>query len=327
MRYYLRFLRVIYALLFIIAIGVIGYMIIERWSFVDALYMTVITISTVGYGEVHVLSAVGKAFSIVLIVAGVGVVMYTATMIVQYLIEGRFFNTRRRRRMQEKISKLKNHFILCGYGRVGREVAYVFEQEETPFIVIDVNDEAVSKANNDGYLYLQGNATSDEIIKEAGIDRAKGLIATMGSDADNIYVTLSAREMRPDIFIIARAFAEESESKLKRAGANRTILPQRLGGRRMAMLAIRPLVVDFIESAVQSRGREFVLENIKVGPSSPIVDITVKEALGCCGALAILLVKKKDGNLVPNPPDETLLEFEDELVIIGTREQLRTLEG
>jgi voltage-gated potassium channel len=327
MRYYLRFLRVIYALLFIIAIGVIGYMIIERWSFVDALYMTVITISTVGYGEVHVLSAVGKAFSIVLIVAGVGVVMYTATMIVQYLIEGRFFNTRRRRRMQEKISKLKNHFILCGYGRVGREVAYVFEQEETPFIVIDVNDEAVSNANNDGYLYLQGNATSDEIIKEAGIDRAKGLIATMGSDADNIYVTLSAREMRPDIFIIARAFAEESESKLKRAGANRTILPQRLGGRRMAMLAIRPLVVDFIESAVQSRGREFVLENIKVGPSSPIVDITVKEALGCCGALAILLVKKKDGNLVPNPPDETLLEFEDELVIIGTREQLRTLEG
>jgi voltage-gated potassium channel len=327
MRYYLRFLRVIYALLFIIAIGVIGYMIIERWSFVDALYMTVITISTVGYGEVHVLSAVGKAFSIVLIVAGVGVVMYTATMIVQYLIEGRFFNTRRRRRMQEKISKLKNHFILCGYGRVGREVAYVFEQEETPFIVIDVNDEAVSKANNDGYLYLQGNATSDEIIKEAGIDRAKGLIATMGSDADNIYVTLSAREMRPDIFIIARAFAEESESKLKRAGANRTILPQRLGGRRMAMLAIRPLVVDFIESAVQSRGREFVLENIKVGPSSPIVDITVKEALGCCGALAILLVKKKDGNLIPNPPDETLLEFEDELVIIGTREQLRTLEG
>jgi voltage-gated potassium channel len=327
MRYYLRFLRVIYALLFIIAIGVIGYMIIERWSFVDALYMTVITISTVGYGEVHVLSAVGKAFSIVLIVAGVGVVMYTATMIVQYIIEGRFFNTRRRRRMQEKISKLKNHFILCGYGRVGREVAYVFEQEETPFIVIDINDEAVSNANNDGYLYLQGNATSDEIIKEAGIDRAKGLIATMGSDADNIYVTLSAREMRPDIFIIARAFAEESESKLKRAGANRTILPQRLGGRRMAMLAIRPLVVDFIESAVQSRGREFVLENIKVGPSSPIVDITVKEALGCCGALAILLVKKKDGNLVPNPPDETLLEFEDELVIIGTREQLRTLEG
>jgi voltage-gated potassium channel len=327
MRYYLRFLRVIYALLFIIAIGVIGYMIIERWSFVDALYMTVITISTVGYGEVHVLSAVGKAFSIVLIVAGVGVVMYTATMIVQYLIEGRFFNTRRRRRMQEKISKLKNHFILCGYGRVGREVAYVFEQEETPFIVIDINDEAVSNANNDGYLYLQGNASSDEIIKEAGIDRAKGLIATMGSDADNIYVTLSAREMRPDIFIIARAFAEESESKLKRAGANRTILPQRLGGRRMAMLAIRPLVVDFIESAVQSRGREFVLENIKVGPSSPIVDITVKEALGCCGALAILLVKKKDGNLIPNPPDETLLEFEDELVIIGTREQLRTLEG
>jgi voltage-gated potassium channel len=327
MRSYWRFLRVIYALLFIIAIGVIGYMIIERWSFVDALYMTVITISTVGYGEVHVLSAVGKAFSIVLIVAGVGVVMYTATMIVQYLIEGRFFNTRRRRRMQEKISKLKNHFILCGYGRVGREVAYVFEQEETPFIVIDVNDEAVSNANNDGYLYLQGNATSDEIIKEAGIDRAKGLIATMGSDADNIYVTLSAREMRPDIFIIARAFAEESESKLKRAGANRTILPQRLGGRRMAMLAIRPLVVDFIESAVQSRGREFVLENIKVGPSSPIVDITVKEALGCCGALAILLVKKKDGNLIPNPPDETLLEFEDELVIIGTREQLRTLEG
>jgi len=229
--------------------------------------------------------------------------------------------------MKEKILKLKNHFILCGYGRVGREVARVFEQEETPFIVIDLNEEAVNEANNDGYLYMQGNATSDEVLKEAGIDRARGLIAAVGSDADNTYITLSAREMRPDIFIIARAFAGESESKLKRAGADRTILPQRLGGRRMAMLAIRPLVVDFIESAVQSRGHKFALENIKVGHDSPIVGITVKEALGCCGALAILLVKKKDGNLVPNPPDETLLEFEDELVIIGTREQLRTLEG
>lgn len=322
-----RFLWVVYALLLIIAIGVIGYMTIESWSFLDALYMTVITISTVGYAEVHTLSAAGRAFSIVLIIGGVGVMLYSLTTLVQYFIEGRFTNTLGRRRMKEKVAKLKEHIILCGYGRVGKEVARVFESEGTPFIVVDLDQEAITKAADDGYLCLQGNATTDSVLNEAGIQYARGLVAALSSDADNLYITLSAKGMRPDLFAVARASTEESESKLKRAGADRTILPYRIGGRRMAMLALRPLVIDFIDTTMYSHGREFVLENIEVGPGSPMVGVTVKEGLEHCGAIAILAVRKKGGELLPNPSGETLLELGDELVIIGTREQLRVVEG
>lgn len=317
---------IIFLLLLVIVAGVIGYMTIERWSFVDALYMTVITISMVGYAEVHALSVAGRVFSIVLIIGGVGVMLYTLTTLVQYFIEGHFRNILGRRRMKEKIAKLKGHIILCGYGRVGREVARVFESEATPFVIVDLAREAATKAVDDGYLCLQGNATRDEVLDEAGIHRARGMVTALSSDADNLYITLSAKGMCPDLFVVARASAEESEAKLKRAGADRTILPYRIGGRRMAMLTLCPLVVDFVDTTMYSHGREFILEDIAVGPGSPMVGVTVKEGLECCGAIAILAVKKKGGRLLTNPAIETLLELGDELVIIGTREQLRVVE-
>jgi voltage-gated potassium channel len=322
-----RFLWVIYVLLLVVAIGVIGYMTIEGWSFLDAFYMTVVTLSTVGYKEVHDLSAVGKVFSIMLIIGGVGVMLYTFTAIVHYFFEGYFTNVLGRHRMKEKISKLKGHIILCGYGRVGREVARVFESEGEPFIVVDLDQEALAKAADDGHLYLQGNATNDEVLKEAGIRRARGLVVAVGSEADNIYIIISARGLRPDLFIIARACAEESEFKLKRAGADRTIFTHRIGGRRMAMLALRPLLVDFIDTTMYSHDRELILENIKVGPGSPVAGMTINGGQRYSKGTVILAVKKSDGTLLTNPPQETLLELGDELVIIGTREQLRTLEG
>jgi len=319
--------RILFLLLLVIIVGVIGYMTIERWSFLDALYMTIITVSTVGYGEVHSLSAAGRVFSIVLIVGGVGVMFYALTTLVQYFMEGHFRNIFGRRRMKEKIAKLKGHIILCGYGRVGREVARVFESEGTPFVVIELDQEAANRAADNGYLCLHGNATTDEALNEAGIQRARGLVAALGSDADNLYVTLSAKEMRPDLFVVARASAEESEAKLKRAGADRIILPYRIGGRRMAMLTLRPLVVDFIDTTMYSHGHEFVLEDIVVGPDSPLLGLNVRQGLECCGAIAILAVKKSDGTLLTNPSMETSLELGDELVMIGTREQLRVVEG
>jgi voltage-gated potassium channel len=322
-----RFLRVIGALFLVVATGVIGYMAIEGWSFLDALYMTITTISTVGYKEIHELSTAGMIFSIVLIIGGVGVLFYTLTTVAQYLLEGQLANILGRRRMKEKISKLKGHIILCGYGQVGREVARVFKGEGTPFIVVDLDQEALAKAASDGYLYLQGNATSDAVLQEAGIHQARGLVAALGSDADNVYVTLSARGLRPDLFIVARGCADESESKLTRAGADRTISPHRLGGRHMAMLALRPLVVDFLDTAVHSRDHELVLEELKVGSSSPLAGVTIKEGQQYSGGTAILAVKKRDGSLLTHPSPETLLELGDELVIIGTREQLRALEG
>ena len=229
--------------------------------------------------------------------------------------------------MKERISKLQGHVILCGYGQVGREVAAVFESEGIPFVVIELDQEAAAQATDKGYLYLQGNATSDEILKEAGVERARALVTALGTDADNLYVTLSAKEMHPDLFIVARISGEESEPKLRRAGADRTMSPYRIGGRRMAMLTLRPLVVDFVDTTMHSRGRELVLENIKVSSGSPVEGMTIKEGRECCGGAAILAVRKKDGTLLTNPSEDTHLELDDELVIIGTHEQLRALEG
>ncbi len=323
-----QFLRVVGALLLVIAIGVIGYMAIEGWSFLDALYMTVITISTVGYKEIHELSSSGMVFSIVLIIGGVGVLFYSLTTIAQYVVEGHLADIMGRRRMKERIAKLKEHFILCGYGHVGREVARALKNEGKPFVVIDLSQEAIDRAGKEGCLYIQGNATKDDVLNEAGIKQAVGLVAAVGSDPDNISITLSAKGIYPNVLVVARAYDEESESKLKRAGADRVVFPLRLGGRRMAMLTLHPLVIDFIETTTTyGRDREMFLEDIKVGPGSPVVRMTLKEGQGCCGGAVVLAVKKKDGTLLAHPSPETLLELGDELVVIGTREQLRTLEG
>lgn len=229
------------ALVLVLAIGIVGYMTIEGWSFLDALYMTVVTISTVGYEEVQPLSDGGRVFSIVLIIGGVGVMFYGATSFIQYLVEGHLGNILGSRRMKEKFSKLKGHIILCGYGQVGRELARTLQTEEVPFVVVDLNQEATARAADDGYLSVHGDATRDDVLNESGIEQARGLVAAAGSDADNVFVTLSAKGIRPDLVVVARASSEESESKLRRAGADRVILPLRLGGRRMAMLALHPL--------------------------------------------------------------------------------------
>jgi len=322
-----RFLIAVLGLITIIAIGTAGYAIIEDWSLLDSLYMTVITLATVGYGEVHPLSDGGRIFSIVLILGGVGVMFYTAVAIVQYVVEGHFGSTLGRRRLKEKIQRLKGHFIICGYGRVGQEVASNFKSEGIPFVVIEFRQSAIDRAIKDGCLCLEGNVTSDEVLREAGIERARAIIAAVGDDVDNVYVTLSARAIRPDIFIAARASADDSEHKLRRAGADRVIFPERIGGRRMAMLALRPLVVDFIDTTMHSRERELSLEDIVVGSDSPLAGTTVAEGQRCCGGATVLAVKKGDGSLISNPSVETFIEAGDEVVVSGTKEQLRALEG
>lgn len=322
-----RLLQVVYVLIFVIIVGVIGYMLLEDWPFFDALYMTIITISTVGYGEVHGLSTGGRLFSILLIIGGVGVMFYTATAIVQYLAEGYLSGLFGRNRMKGKLSKLSGHIILCGYGRVGQEVARAFEREGAAFVVVEHGPEVFAKAAYDGYLCLQGDATKDDVLDQAGIKRAKGLVAAVGGDADNIYITLSARGMNPGLLIVARATDEESESKLKRAGADRIVFPLRVGGRRMAMSATHPLVVDFVDTTMQVHDRELVLEDVRIGPNSPLAGVTIGEGQRHLAGAAILAARQGEGAVLTSPSQETLLEAGDELVIIGTREQLRLLEG
>ena len=309
----------------IIAAGTIGYMLIEGWPFVDAIYMTMITISTVGYSEVHPLSHTGQLFSIFLIVGGVSGALFVLSSFVEYLVEGKLGATIGRRQMKGKIAKLKEHFILCGYGRVGEEIARTFSEEGVPFVIIDSRPETIALAEEQGYLCLPGDATSDKLLVEAGIERARGLVAAVGSDVDNTYITLSARGLRPDLFIEARASSKEAETKLKRAGADRVVSPNSIGGRRMAMLALRPTVVDFIDTVTHGRGRELEMANVAVGSNSPLVGLTIKAIRNQTKA-AILAISKKDGKPVANPPGDRVIEVGDRLIIIGTKEQLKALE-
>jgi voltage-gated potassium channel len=327
MKTWRRVLLLVAALLAVLAAGVVGYMVIEGWSLLDAVYMTVTTLTTVGYREVRELSDTGRIFTIGLIVLGVGVMLYGLTTMVQYFVEVQWANLFGGRRMKDRISRLKDHIILCGYGEVGIEVARTLDKEGTPFVAVDTDQQALAKAITNGHLYIHGDATRDETLSEAGIQRARGLVATAGNDAANIFITLSAKGLRRDIFVVARADAQEAESKLKRAGADRVIFPLALAGRRLAMLALRPLLVDFIDTTMHSRDRALILEDIKVGQGSPVAGLTLKEGRNCCGGAVFLAVKKRDGNLLTNPPQETLLEMGDELVVVGTRQQLRSLEG
>lgn len=322
-----RFRFAISATIAVFVIGTIGYMAIEGWSFLDSLFMTAITISTVGYDEVGDLSSGGQIFSIVLIVVGVGITFYTIVLIAEYIAEGHLGSTIGRRRMKDKVNKLQNHYIVCGYGRVGREVASTIKDEDKPFVVIEMNNVRIEKAINDECLYIEGDVTNDDTLKEAGIERARALIAAVGNDVDNVYVALSARALRPDIMIAARASDSDSEQKLQRAGANRVIFPQKLGGRRMAMVTLHPQLVDFIDTTVYGRDGEFSLEDILITSDSPIAGVTLKEGQElCCGGV-IIAIKKKDGSLIANPQPDSLLEIGDEVLFIGTRQQLRVFDS
>ncbi len=321
-----RLLWGVFWLVGVIVVGVLGYEIIEGWNLLDSIYMTITTITTVGYREVHPLSDGGRIFSIFLMVGGVGGALYALTGIVGYIVEGNIGTVWERRKMQNKISNLKNHYILCGFGRVGEEIARTFKEEEVPFIVIDNRPECVSRLEKTEYIYLEGDATQDEILKSAGIERARGLIAAVGTDTDNTYITLSARELCPDIYIEARASSTEAMTKLERAGANRVILPHAIGGNRMAMLALRPAVVDFIDKVIYSRGREMRLENVDVTENSKLIGLTIKGVQDKT-RVTTLAMQKKGRTLIPNPAAEEVVEEGDQLIVIGTRAQLTSLEG
>lgn len=326
MDYRNRFIRIAVALVLVVVLGTLGYELIEKWSWFDAVYMTFITISTVGFKEVHELSRGGQIFTIFVIIGGTGTMLYTATTFVEYLLEGRFGTILGRRRMREEIGKLRDHIILCGYGKVGQEVARVFQSEDARFVVIESNPDMANKAIDDGCFCIEGDATSDEILRQAGITSARALVTALATDADNLYVTLSAKGLRPDLFIVSRVYNEASEIKLKRAGADRTMSPYRIGGRRMAMLTLRPVVADFIDTALGTRDEHLAFENVVLRHGSSLVGQTIGDWLKQCGGVQILALKKKDGELTTNLPEHMKLQLGDEVVVVGTREQLKFID-
>ena len=309
----------------VIMIGVAGYMLIEGWNFIDALFMTIISITTTGFSEVHPLDTAGRLFTIFLIVGGSSAAVYALTAIAQYVLEGHLGSALWRRNMKNHIGSLKGHFILCGYGRVGQEIAGILFSEKADFVVIDKNPEAIAQAERDGRMYIAADVATDIALKDAGIERAKGIIVALGNDSDSTYVILSARQLNHDIFIEARVSAPDAESKLKLAGADRTISPYTIGARRMAMLALQPEVTDFID-IISLKGQDMHLENLTVGEGSPLAGKGVSFAR-TTGKAVVLAVNKKNGQLIANPSETEIIQAGDAVIAMGSRTDLRAMEG
>jgi voltage-gated potassium channel len=311
----------------VIAIGIIGYGILEKWSLLESTYMVITTLFTVGFQEVHPLSAHGKIFTMFIIVAGVGSAIYIAGQAMEIIVEGEMTGYRKRKRMDKKISQMKHHYIICGFGRVGHQVSQVFESSKMPYVVIDSKKETLDELQFKDIPSIIGDATADSILLEAGILSAKGLIACSDSDVANVYVTLSARALNQKLNIVARAGLKGTEKKLIMAGANRVISPYFISGIRMAALAIRPVASDFLDLVTHGGQVDFSLYEMLIPETSPIVGKSIEEAdvRSSSGAL-ILAIRKSDGSFDLQPKATSRIEKNDVLVVIGTQDQFELLD-
>lgn len=311
----------------ILLVGTTGYMLIERWGLLDALYMTVITVATVGFREVHALSPTGRVFTMGLILSGIGALGYAVGVVVEFMVEGHLLGMVEMRRLEGKLAKLGDHFILCGFGRVGQEVAKEFTAARAPFIVIERDEERAAECEAEGYLCLEGDATDDDVLRRAGIEKAKGLVGAVDTDADNVFVVLSARTLNPSISIVARANQVESEAKLTKAGADKVLSPAAIGGRRMANLLVKPVISDYVDFVTHGDHVEFRLEELVVSPSSELVSKTIGEAhIRSRAGTLVLAIRKASGEFNTNPSSGTTFEAGDKVVVIGTPAQLEAFK-
>jgi len=310
------------ALAVVLAAGTAGYLSLG-FSFLDSLYQSVTTVTTVGFSAPRALGAGTKAFTIVLILVGVGTALYTFSAVLEVLIEGHMRDLVRRRKMDRDIARMAGHVIVCGWGRVGREVAHFLQSAGRAVVVVDRDPERLEEVP---YAWVHGDVTDDETLRQAGIEVATTLVAALDTDADNLYVTVAGKSMRPDLQIIARARNESSEPKLVRAGADRVVNPQQLGGDRMASFVTQPHVVDFVDVVMHDGTLEFRLEELAVSPASPMSGKSLRSAhlRDRTGAL-VLAIRRPDGEFVTNPSPEDVIEAGDVLISVGTAEQLGAL--
>lgn len=314
--------------LVLLALGTLGYRVVEgpSWTVLDALYMTAITLTTVGFGEVHPLSPGGKVFTIVLCLVGVATITYAATEFLRVILTGELNALLGKQRMERGLADLKDHLIVCGYGRMGRQVCREFDAAKLPYVVIDRDDRRLTEFIGEGF-YVPGDATDDDTLKNAGVERARGLITLAATDADNLYVALSARLLNDKLLIVARAETAAAEAKLRRVGANHVILPYVLGGARVAQAVMRPTVMDFIELATRADYLELQIEEIRLGPGSRLIGRTLAQTnLRHDLGVIVVAIKRAAGEMVSNPHGDALLEADDTLICLGHRQQLDELE-
>lgn len=319
----------VFLLGFLLFIGVLGYKIISGYSFIDALYMTVITITTVGFGEVHPLDDNSKLFTVFLILASVVILGYSLSLITEYILSINNIVELRQKKMQKKIDSLKNHIIICGYGRNGKQAAKKLLAYNKPFVVIEKDKELLGKFQDESILFVIGNANEDEVLLKAGLDRASTLILAMPNDADNLFVVLSARQLNTNMKIISRASQETSYNKLKMAGANNVILPDKIGGDHMASLVVIPDLMEFLDNLSIVGKYNINIEEVAVeklyntSEIKTIKDLDLRRKTGC----TVIGFKDDQGEYVVNPEAEIQLVPNSKIIVLGRPEQIEKLNS
>ena len=316
------------ALILIYFLGSIGYMLIEDLTFLDALFMTTITITTVGYGLIKDLSTAGTIYTILLIIGGTGTAAYILINIGDFVLSEFLLGRFDKRRNNKMIQRIKDHYIICGLGRVGMEIAAELVTNKIDFLVLDKSDEPMEICQENNWLCLKGDASNDETLLEAGIKRATGLFAALDTDSENVYVTLSAKALNPEIFVVARATIHETIGKLEKAGADRVVSPQIIGGRRMAAMALQPSVCDFMDTLMKTEDVEIQLAEIEILPKSKIDNKTIKDAGGKfeIEALIVSVLEKGENISVKKASGDMMMKAGQKLIAIGTKEQISQLK-
>lgn len=322
-----RFLFIIMAVAATLLIGTVGFTLIEHWLPFDAFYMTLTTMTTVGYGEIHALSRAGRIFNSFLIFFGVTTIFIAIGAMTQTIIEMEFGDLLGKRRNKRMIDKLTDHYIICGYGRVGRGAANELLHAGVPFVVVDINPERVERAMLAGMLAVAADSTRDETLRQVGIERARGLVAALATDADNLFVLLSAKGLNARIFVAARAAEEGAEEKMRRAGADAVFAPYSITGHRLAQSLLRPHVVQFLDFTTKDIGEDIAIEQVRVSEASQMAARTIREMqLGRDVGVIVMAIRKADGQMIFNPPADTGVHGGDYLIVMGRPGNLRTLE-
>lgn len=304
-------------------VGALGYMFLEGWNFLDSLYMAVTTMTTVGFREVHELDWPGRIWTMLMALSAIGVIFGTVGVVAENVMADVASGRRKAKRMKRMIVKLSGHFVVCGYGRVGSIVARELVEDGHTVVVIDVGEDSLARAESDGYLVVHGDGATEEVLREAGVERARGLVSAIDSDAQNVYVTLSARSLNPGLFIVGRAGAENVIAKLIQAGADRAVSPYTMAGRRIVNLTLRPGVIEFIDAALTPGGLAFTMEEVAAHAGGPLAGQTIGQ-LRQRGILTLAMLHAP-GDYEPNPPDERLVAAGEHLIVSGASEVLDSL--
>ena len=320
------FLSISVWLLMVVA-GTLGYMAIEGWNLMDSLYMTVITYSTVGYGEVHSISKVGEVYTMCLIFLGVGFYLYVAGAIIQFMVEGKIRIIMGRRKLDWDINHLKDHYVVCGYGRIGKVLCETLQDANIDFIVIDNNDALLPTMDADKVLYICANAADEDVLLKAGITRAKGLVAALATDTDNVFLILTAKQLAPQLKVMARASGRSSKMKFKAAGADFIESPYEMGAVRMAQRIIRPSVTSFFDLAFTSKSKDIQMEEIPVSASSRLNNVMLKDSgIRQNYNLIIIAIKASDDTMMFNPHFESVIRAGETVLAVGEPDNLKRLE-